>query len=138
MAQYGEERAVLMLWRAEVAQLMRLATETLHEGYNEPGFAYPWLTGEQHHATLATLRLKPALRESAQLLISSQQRHQGYRRMERFGAAAVSRSRNLPSRNLLGESLQIKGSEILARKQATDLPARRSIDHQAARPSSGL
>ena len=63
-----------MLWRAEVAQLMRLATETLHEGYNKPGFAYPRLADEQHHTTLATLRLKPALRESAQLLISSQQR----------------------------------------------------------------
>ena len=58
--------------------------------------------------------------------------------MERFGAAAVSRSRNLPGRNLLGKSLQIKGPEILALKQATDLPARRSIDHQAARPGSGL
>src|ERR1700722_3484115 len=99
-----------MLRRAEVAKLVRLTTETLHEGYNKPGFADPRLTGEQYHAPLATLRLEPALREVAQLLISSQQRHQGCRRMERFGAAAVSRSRHLPSRNLLSESPQIKGS----------------------------
>jgi hypothetical protein len=58
--------------------------------------------------------------------------------MERFGAAAVSRSRHLPSRNLLRKSLQIKGSEILALKQVAYLPACRSIDHQAARPGDAL
>jgi hypothetical protein len=64
MAEYGEERAVLMLWRAEVAQLVRLAAEPLCERCNKPGFADSWLTDEQHHTTLATLRLKPELRES--------------------------------------------------------------------------
>jgi len=58
--------------------------------------------------------------------------------MERFGAAAVSRSRHLPGRNLLRKSLQIKGSEILALKQAAYLPACRSIDHQAARLGDAL
>jgi hypothetical protein len=58
--------------------------------------------------------------------------------MERFGAAAVSRSRHLPGRNLLGETLQIKQPEILAPKQAVDLPPRRSIDHQATRLGSAL
>jgi hypothetical protein len=138
MTQYGKERAVLMLWRAEVAQLARLATELLHEVCNEAGLADPRLTDEQHHTTVATLRLKPALRESVQLLISPQQRRQGCRRMERLGAAAVNRGRDLPGRNLLGETLHCKGSQILAIEQAVDLPVRRGIDHKGARPGSAL
>ena len=49
------------------------AIEPVHEVHNKPGFADPWLTDEQHHTTRATLRLKPALRESVQLRISAQQ-----------------------------------------------------------------
>ena len=41
-----------MLWRAEVAQLVRLAAEPLHERPNKPGLADPWLTDEAHHTTL--------------------------------------------------------------------------------------
>ena len=58
------ERAVSVLWRAEVAQPhVRLGSEAFKQRGGESRFADPSLAREQHHLAFAGLRLRPAAQQ---------------------------------------------------------------------------
>ena len=71
----GIERAVLMMRRAEIAQAgMGLGSDVLGERRREPRLADARLAGDQHHPSLAALRLLPAADKQLDFLLATDER----------------------------------------------------------------
>ncbi len=69
------ERAVLVVRRAEIPQAdMRLGSDILGERRRQPRLADARLAGDQHHPSLAALRLLPAADEQLDFLLAPHER----------------------------------------------------------------
>ena len=124
------ERAVLVMRRAEIAQAgMRLGSDVLGKRRGEPRLADARLAGNQHHASLAALRLLPAAQQQLDFLLAPDERRLA--RAQGLEAAQHRRSRQDPPGALrLGEAGKRLRAEICELEQPADLPARRFADDQ--------
>ena len=69
------ERAVLMVRRAEIAQpSVRFGGDPLGQRLGEAGLADTRLGGNQHHPSVARLRLRPAAEQQLHFLVAADQR----------------------------------------------------------------
>ena len=94
----GEERAVAVVRRAEVAELgVGLAEKPLPEGGDEARLAHAGLGREQHHLAIAASGSPPAAPQQLDFLVAADERRQGRRvtqRLERLSVALSPRTRH--------------------------------------------
>ena len=128
----GDERiecAVLMMRRAEITKAgVELASDLLGKCRGEPRLADARLAGDQHHPSLAGLRLLPATDQQLQLLGAADERHRP--RAQCLEAAHNSAlAQYLPSRDRRGHALKFDLAEIPIVEQVAGQPAGTGGDH---------
>ena len=134
----GMERAILVMWRTEIAQpSRRLASDALGQRLGEARLAYPWLSCKQHNAALASLGLPPAPKQQIELLGAADQRRLGATKRSK-PAFNTTLADHAPRALLQGEALQLLLSQILHLEQRADQPTRRVGDDHRVRLGEGL
>ena len=116
---------------------MRFGEDPLGQRLGETGLAHARFGGNQHHPSVAALRLRPAPEQQLHFLIAADQgcdaRTQCLKTALKFSLA-----QHLPRRHRNRETFEFDRAEVPALEQAADLPPCRHVDHHLIRPRKAL
>jgi hypothetical protein len=135
----AEQRAVLMIGRAEIAQAeMRLGLELLLQCRDDARLAEAGFARDQHDLAVARLGARPAAQQQVDFLVTADQ--PGQRRSVQGLEPALddTRTHHLPSRDRRDDSLHLDGAEVAVLGEIADQPPRACGDDDRVRLGQGL
>ena len=127
-----------MVRRAEIAQpSVRFGGDPLGQRLGEAGLAHARFGGNQHHPSVAGLRLRPAAEQQLHFLVAADQRRGAGTQCLELAERAVF-GQYLPCRHRRRQTFEFDRAEVLALEQAADLPPGGRVDHHLIRPGEAL